>query len=102
MAADHCCGTDCGLVFPRQLVSFAPGNPGRILVDVPVNRMEAKVAEQPNSANEAARENEEQQETTAEQQTRLRQREEREQRERTDQEREAQERQRSRSGSRER
>jgi hypothetical protein len=96
MAADRCCGADRGLDASRQLVTLAPGNPERILVDVPVN-MEASMVD-------GERENEEQQDQAQEQENRLRQREERQQREHTDKDRdrESQERQRGRSGSRER
>jgi hypothetical protein len=91
MAADRCRGADRGLDSLRQLVALAPGNPERILVDVPVS-MEASMVE-------GERENEEQQEQAQEQENRLRQREDRQQRAQTDRE---QERQRERSGSRER
>jgi hypothetical protein len=91
MAADRCRGADRRLDSLRQLVLLAPGNPERILVDVPVN-MEASMVE-------GERENEEQHDQAQEQENRLRQREDRQQREQTDR---AQERQRDRSGSRER
>jgi hypothetical protein len=98
VAANWFCGVDCGLDFPRHLVSHARGNPERILVDVSLG-VEASMTE--HMASEGERENEDQQEKSEE---RLRQREQRQQREHTDneRERESQDRQRGRSGARER